>query len=383
MAEQALFIGLMSGTSLDGVDAALVAFNSDSPQVIATHFSPYPQAVRASVLALQYPANNELETSALLANTLAKLYAEAVHGLLAKAHKTAADITAIGCHGQTIRHRPELGFTLQVGNAALLAELTNITVVSDFRSRDVAAGGQGAPLVPAFHRAVFASSTQHRAIVNIGGIANITYLAANHSQAVLGFDSGAGNMLLDCWIKQHRQLDYDANGAWASSGKLIQPLLDLMLADPFLSIPPPKSTGRDLFNPAWLAHVLSVYTKLVPKHAPNNVSNANITPQDVAHTLVAFTAQSIAKALVEYCNAVDAVYICGGGAHNQLLMAHLKQALPNVEIHLTDSLGIAVDWVEAIAFAWLAKQCLSQKPANIPEVTGANGAKILGAIYQR
>ena len=374
MAEQALFIGLMSGTSLDGVDAALVGFQNEIPHVVTTHFLPYPQTVRAPVLALQYPANNELETSALLANTLATLYAEAVHGLLAKAQKTAADITAIGCHGQTIRHRPELGFTLQIGNAALLAELTNITVVSDFRSRDVAAGGQGAPLVPAFHRAVFASSTQHRAIVNIGGIANITTLAANNSQPVLGFDSGPGNMLLDGWIKQHQQLDYDANGVWASSGKLIQPLLDLMLAEPFLSIPPPKSTGRDLFNPAWLAHILSVYAE----HAPNNAS-----PADVAHTLVAFTAQSIAEALAQHCNAVEAIYICGGGAHNDLLMTHLKQALPNVTVQLTNALGIDVDWVEAIAFAWLAKQCLSQKTANIAEVTGANGAKILGAIYQR
>lgn len=384
-----LFIGLMSGTSLDGVDVALVEFKDDAHklhaqpallhqaplkvQLLHTYFLAYPADLRTQLLALQHPTHNELEVTALIGNALAKLYAEAVNHLLNDTGIPADNITAIGCHGQTIRHRPGfkdgLGFTLQIGNAALLSELTGITVVSDFRSRDIAAGGQGAPLVPAFHQAVFSTEHANRALINIGGIANITYLG----NTVFGFDSGPGNMLLNAWIKQHKNLDYDANGAWASTGQVIAQLLSRMLAEPYFSLPPPKSTGRDLFNDAWLAEKLQ---------SELSTSPSNYRPQDVAHTLVALTAQSIFDALMQHCAEVNEVYLCGGGAHNDLLVQNLQALLGSIKCDSTDSLGIGVDWVEAIAFAWLAKQCLDKIPANLAEVTGAKGARILGAIYQ-
>ncbi len=371
-----LFIGLMSGTSLDGVDAALVEFNNsglngnglnhkEQPNVLGTHFLAYPSSLRSDLLALQHPTENELETTAIMANTLAKLYAAAVMQLLDSANTSPTAITAIGCHGQTIRHRPELGFTMQIGNAALLTELTGITVVSDFRSRDIAAGGQGAPLVPAFHKAVFSDAKNNRAIINIGGIANITYLAS--SGETFGFDSGPGNMLLDAWIKLHLNMDYDHNGDWARTGNIIAPLLSSMLEDSYFSLLPPKSTGRDLFNSHWLN---------------SHISNKNYSPSDVARTLLALTAYSISKALRKHCGTVDEVYLCGGGAKNSLLCSELKNLLGNIKVADLDVLGIDVDWAEAIAFAWLAKQCLNQKTANLAEVTGAKGTRILGAIYQ-
>lgn len=370
-----LFIGLMSGTSLDGVDAALVEFdsNSSTPKVLNTHFVAYPAELRTAILKLQHPTENELETTALLGNKLAKLYADAVNQLLEQAQIPPQQIRAIGCHGQTIRHRPGfsdgIGFTIQIGNAALLAELTNITVVSDFRSRDIAAGGQGAPLVPAFHQAVFASDSRNRALINIGGIANITYLARSKvsGDEVFGFDSGPGNMLLDAWTKRHQDLDYDADGAWASTGQVIAPLLSALLADPYFTLAPPKSTGRDLFNEQWL---------------DKQLLNTDYLPQDVARTLVAFTAHSIVDAIQKYCRKIDEIYLCGGGARNGLLKNNLQQLLINTKIATTDALGMGVDWVEAIAFAWLAKQCLDKKTANLPQVTGAKAARILGAIYQ-
>lgn len=380
MATAQLFIGIMSGTSLDGVDVALCDLKDDKCHVIATHFLAYPQALKTQLLQLHTAADNELEITALMANKLAILYAEAVNALLTKQNLQANQVTAIGCHGQTIRHRPELGFTLQIGNAALLAELCNITVVSDFRSRDIAAGGQGAPLVPAFHQAVFGAKQSNRALINIGGIANITYLAKTthlaknsadlNSGKVLGFDSGPGNMLLDAWVKKHLDKDYDANGAWAASGAVIQPLLLQMLAEPYFALQPPKSTGRDLFNNAWLMQYLK---------------NTDYRPQDVAHTLVALTAHTIHDALAQYCGEVDAVYLCGGGAHNTLLIQHLRTMLSNTQplavLATTAELGVGVDWVEAAAFAWLAKQTIAHKPSNLPAVTGAKGLRVLGAIY--
>ena len=372
-----LFIGLMSGTSLDGVDVALVAFTEQKTQMLHSHFLAYPAALRAQILALQHPTENELENTALIGNALAKIYAEAVNQLLVDAQLSSNQIVAIGCHGQTIRHRPGfedgIGFTLQIGNAALLSELTGITVISDFRSRDIAAGGQGAPLVPAFHQAVFADKQINRAIINIGGIANITYLGnsenfSNKSNGVYGFDSGPGNMLLDAWIKQHKNLDYDANGDWASTGQVIPSLLSDMLAEPYFALLPPKSTGRDLFNQAWLQEKLLATTTL--------------RPQDVAYTLVALTAHSIYNALTQHCGEFNEVYVCGGGAHNRLLIESLQTLLGETKCNSTESLGIGADWVEAIAFAWLAKQCINKKTANLAEVTGAKGPRILGAIYQ-
>jgi len=356
----------MSGTSLDGVDVALVEFEADQQfQVLYTHFLSYPASLRTEILALQHPAENELETTALMANTLARLYADGVTKLLQDANITAHSITAIGCHGQTIRHRPDLGFTMQIGNPALLAELTQIKVIADFRSRDIAAGGQGAPLVPAFHKAIFAHPDINRAIINIGGIANITFLASCGD--TFGFDSGPGNMLLDAWIKQHLNLDYDADGAWASTGNVIEPLLSQMLSDPYFSLPPPKSTGRDLFNYFWLNNFLN---------------HTNYKPNDVARTLLELTACSIHCSLMEHCGAVDEVYLCGGGAKNSLLVRQLQSLLGDIKLNNVDELGIGIDWAEAIAFAWLARQCLHQQTGNLPEVTGAKGARILGAIYQ-
>jgi anhydro-N-acetylmuramic acid kinase len=362
----ALLIGLMSGTSLDGVDVALVEFNySQHPNLIATHFLAYPADLREQVLALQHPTANELEVTCQMSNQLAQLYASAVNQLLINNQIAASSITAIGCHGQTIRHRPELGFTLQIGNNALLAELTNITVVGDFRSRDIAAGGQGAPLVPAFHQAVFAHPEKNRMIINIGGIANITFLAKNGQ--ILGFDSGPGNMLIDSWTKLRLGKNYDANGEWAATGLVLDSLLFDMLAEPYFALPPPKSTGRDLFNDDWLKQHL-----LYP----------HLRSQDVACTLVELTAQSIVDAMMKTCDAVDEVYLCGGGARNGLLVNRLKSKLGNnTLVANTDALGVGADWLEAVAFAWLAQQTLAKKTGNLPEVTGAKGLRILGAIY--
>ena len=357
-----LFIGIMSGTSLDGVDAALVAFENGNCQLQDTQFLAYPESLKTELLALHTPQHNELEAASVLGCRLAHLYADAVKQLLSKAKINAADISAIGCHGQTIRHRPELGFTLQIGNNALLAELTNISVIGDFRSRDIAAGGQGAPLVPAFHKAMFASTDKNRAIVNIGGIANITYLPKIGK--VLGFDSGPGNMLLDSWTKLKNGEDYDKGGAWAGTGTVLQTLLSGMLAEPYFALPPPKSTGRDLFNDHWLKQ-----HQLYP----------HLRPQDVARTLVALTAHSIHDALAMM--DIDEVFACGGGAHNTLLIKELQTLLGDIPVSTTEALGVGVDWVEAVAFAWFAKQTLENKPSNLPEATGAAGARVLGAIY--
>ena len=361
----------MSGTSLDGVDVALCRFDVDC-KLIATHFLPYPAALKLALLALHNPSDNELEAAILLGNQLAGLYAKAVNQLLAANNLSANDINAIGCHGQTIRHRPELKFTLQIGNNALLAELTNITVVGDFRSRDIAAGGQGAPLVPAFHQALFGSKTANRAIVNIGGIANITYLGKNgaalNSGKILGFDTGPGNMLLDSWTKLKTGRQYDKDGAWAATGVVLQTVLSGMLAEPYFSLPPPKSTGRDLFNDHWLKQ-----HQLYP----------HLRPQDVARTLVALTAHTIHDAIVQDCGQVDEVFLCGGGARNTLLVNTLKEILNGRKLATTDELGIGVDWLEAVAFAWLAKQCLDNKPSNMPSVTGAKGLRVLGGIYPK
>ena len=360
-----LFIGIMSGTSLDGVDVALCCFDVDC-KLIATQFLPYPAALKLALLALHNPSDNELEAAILLGNQLAGLYATAVNQLLAANHLSASDIIAIGCHGQTIRHRPELKFTLQIGNNALLAELTKITVIGDFRSRDIAAGGQGAPLVPAFHQAIFGDLNKNRAIVNIGGIANITYLGK--TGVILGFDSGPGNMLIDSWAKLRLGKDYDANGDWAATGIVLESLLTNMLAEPYFALPPPKSTGRDLFNDHWLTqHLL----------------HPHLRSEDVARTLVALTASTIADSIKMYCSDTDEIYVCGGGAHNSLLTLSIEAEFGGAPIQSTMALGIDIDWVEAVAFAWLAKQCIENKPSNLPAVTGATGLRVLGAIYPK
>lgn len=364
-----LFIGLMSGTSLDGVDVALVEFSQQSLDgrpccnLVATGFSAYDITVRADLLKLHSTSVNELEHGVLMANRLAVLYAGAIKQLLDNHNIDPKKITAIGCHGQTIRHRPELGFTVQIANAALLAELSGIDVIADFRSRDIAAGGQGAPLVPAFHQAVFSDSRKTRIIVNIGGIANLTVLPADG--LVIGFDSGPGNMLLDAWAMKHLGKTYDDSGKWAASGNLIDELLQTLLSHRYFKLPPPKSTGRELFNLEWLE-----------QHLKPDYRTA-----DVQRTLLELTATSIAAAIISQDAAIDQIYICGGGAHNQTLLARLQQLLHPASIALTDELGISADWVEAAAFAWLAKQTTHRKPGNLAAVTGAKGPRVLGAIY--
>ncbi len=362
------YAGLMSGTSLDGVDAALLCFADNSCTVIHTHYLPYPPELKQTLLQLHTPSHNELEHSQLVAILLAHLYAEAVNGLKNGLPDGAA-ITAVGCHGQTIRHRPELGFTLQLNNPAFLAELTGLTVVADFRSRDIAAGGQGAPLVPAFHASVFAHPAIHRTILNIGGISNLTDLPLNGANgSISGFDCGLGNLLMDTWCQRHTGQDYDKDGAWAAGGTVIAPLLSELLAHPFFDLAPPKSTGRDMFNMSWLE------AQLQPGYDPG------YAPQDVQATLLEFSARGIADAIQRYCRGTQELYLCGGGAHNGALTARLKELLP-IPIATTDELGIGADWVEAAAFAWLAKQTLENKPGNLPSVTGASGYRVLGAIY--
>ena len=358
------FIGLMSGTSLDGVDAVLLSFDpSGSPHLETSYFLPFPASLRDGLLALNAQSAGEIERSQLLANRLARLYAEAVKSLLHNANQGSDTISAIGCHGQTIRHRPELGFSLQIGNAALLAELTGISVICDFRSRDIAAGGQGAPLVPAFHHAVFSNPETHRVIVNIGGISNLTSLPPH--DLIQGFDCGPGNVLMDGWIHRHKHVTYDQDGYWASTGSVIPELLDRLLAHPFLSSPLPKSTGRDTFHLGWLD------SQLGPED----------DPADVQATLLEFSARSIADAIERDCQHSTNIYLCGGGARNKALHTRISTLLSPRPVDLTDVLGIPVDQVEAAAFGWLARQTLLNLPGNLPSVTGASGFRILGAIY--
>jgi anhydro-N-acetylmuramic acid kinase len=283
--------------------------------------------------------------------------------LLAQTGSKPESIKAIGCHGQTIRHRPEHGYTIQIGNAALLAELTGITAVNDFRSRDIAAGGQGAPLVPAFHDKILRHPNRHRVIVNIGGISNLTNLAPGI--ATTGFDCGPGNLLIDAWCMQHIGTPYDANGDWAATGTVLPELLSKMLAEPFFALPPPKSSGRDLFNMDWL----------------NSLLNKNEAACDVQATLLEMTCVSIADSILEQCGGAQEIYLCGGGAHNLTLRNRLALLLPDCTVQTTSDIGVDSDYLEAIAFAWLAQQTLLGKPANLPRVTGAAHPCILGAIY--
>ena len=358
-----LYVGLMSGTSLDGVDAVLVDLIRAQPELLAKHYLPFDDALRNELLALHQPSHNELHRTQLAGNQLARLYAAAVNTLLNTANSSNTKIKAIGCHGQTIRHRPEHGYTLQIGNAALLAELTGIAVVSDFRSRDIAAGGQGAPLVPAFHDKVMRHPDSHRVIVNIGGISNLTNLPPNASTS--GFDCGPGNLLMDAWCMQHLGRPYDDDGTWAASGKALPALLERMLDEPFFALPPPKSSGRDLFNMAWLRGKLQ----------------GDERAENVQATLLELTCRSIAQAIRQHCAGATEIYLCGGGAHNQTLHRRLAALLPGSSVQTTDALGVNGDYLEAIAFAWLAQQTLHGKPASLPLVTGARHPCILGAIY--
>jgi anhydro-N-acetylmuramic acid kinase len=358
-----LYVGLMSGTSLDGVDAALVEFCANLPRLIATHYSPFPSRLVSQLLELQTPGENELHRAALLANELAEIYHQSVRALLEKAAAKPESVRAIGCHGQTIRHNPRHGYTLQLGNPSLLAELCGISVVADFRGRDIAAGGQGAPLVPAFHDAVFRITDLHRIVLNIGGIANVTNLAP--ATATTGFDCGPGNMLMDAWIQTHSSLAFDENGSWAATGHAIPSLLQALMGHPFFTEPPPKSCGREEFNLSWLTPYLANEYKA----------------EDVQATLLELTADTIARSIRRWCGKPEELVVCGGGARNTRLMRRLAEHLPDCRVFPSDRIGIGADWMEAMAFAWLARQRLLGKPGNLPEVTGARGLRELGALY--
>ncbi|MFA6920792.1 MAG: anhydro-N-acetylmuramic acid kinase, partial [Gallionella sp.] len=339
----------------------LVDFNQN--KLISKYYLPYDDALKLAILDLHKPSSGELHRAQLIANQLARLYALSVNSLLNEAGYSPGQITATGCHGQTIRHCPEHGYTLQIGNAALLAELTGISVVSDFRSRDIAAGGQGAPLVPAFHDRIMRDPVQHRVIVNIGGISNLTDLKPG--SATIGFDCGPGNLLMDAWCMQHREAPFDAGGAWAATGKILPALLAQMLSEPYFSLPPPKSCGRDLFNMAWLQNKL----------------NGDELAGDVQATQLELTSRTIATAIIDQCTGAQQIYLCGGGAKNLTLKNRLAALLPESSIQTTNTLGMDSDYLEAIAFAWLAQQNILNNPANLPQVTGAAHPCILGAVY--
>lgn len=365
MTERRFYIGLMSGTSLDGVDGVLAEFSGKN-QIQSTAYLPFPTSLRNELMSLQTSGDDEIHREAMAANALVECYAACVQQLLQQANLTPNVVRAIGAHGQTIRHRPELGYTRQINNPALLAELTGINVIADFRSRDIAAGGQGAPLVPAFHQAMFGKINQTRVIINIGGISNVSILHADGDN-VTGFDTGPGNVLMDAWIARHQGHAYDKNGAWGASGTVIPELLQKLKADDFFKLPPPKSTGRDLFNIAWLDAQLASFA-------------TTVRPVDVQATLTAFTAATLADAIYAHAPQAQAIYVCGGGAYNDYLLQTLS-AMTKKAATSTETLGIAPQHVEALAFAWLAQRHIDAQAGNLPAVTGARGPRILGALY--
>ncbi|MDH5611145.1 MAG: anhydro-N-acetylmuramic acid kinase [Gammaproteobacteria bacterium] len=365
------YVGLMSGTSMDGIDAALVDFaGGEIPKLICTHSHPWPDDTYEELLASRLLPDNELGQLDALDIQLGKIFANATQSLLDKAKLTAKDIIAIGNHGQTIRHRPDADqpFSLQIGDAKMLAQLTGITVVSDFRTADIKAGGQGAPLAPAFHAAVFRSQIEIRGILNIGGIANLTILPSDQTQPVIGFDTGPGNNMMDAWIKKSCGQNFDKNGIFARSGQINENLLNTCLSDVYFNTSPPKSTGFEQFNLTWLQQQIK------------NSASKNLSAADIQASLCELTARSIANAVIHQASSINHLLVCGGGVHNQYLMERIQLALPACKVESTDACGIHPDWVEATAFAWLAKQTINNQPGNLPSVTGARKAVILGQI---
>jgi anhydro-N-acetylmuramic acid kinase len=379
-----LYIGLMSGTSMDGVDGVVVDLSQQKPHFSDVESIEFAPELRAKLFALNTPGDNELHQAALAANALAHCYAQVVHRLLTSGGLDAAQIIAVGAHGQTVRHQPRLdgtlspsglthgmGYTIQLNNPALLAELTGIDVVADFRSRDVAAGGQGAPLAPFFHRAWFALEGSGRTVgvLNIGGISNLSILQPDGG--TLGFDCGPGNALLDMWCQQHTGAAFDAGGAWGAAGVVNSALLQSMLAEPYFALPAPKSTGRDMFNRAWLERHLAGFT--------------SEPPQNVQKTLVELTAQSIDQSIRSCASdggqSLHELIVCGGGAFNADLMQRLQALMPQTPVISSAERGLPPQDVEAAAFAWLAKQTIERRALPLSSVTGARGDRVLGCVY--
>lgn len=377
------YIGMMSGTSLDALDAVLCDFDGDTPKIIATHSKPFCNKLRAILLALctpngishldmgEFDGFSELDFWGLASRLYGEFASEIVNELIAKTNLRTNDITAIGCHGQTVRHRPNWRFSLQLLDPNILAERTGVTVVSDFRRRDMAVGGQGAPLVPAFHQAMFGNDQSIKAVLNLGGIANITLLDYDGQGTPIGFDTGVANLLMDAWIARHTGTTYDKDGTWAAEGQVIEPLLELLLNHPFFAKPPPKSTGREDFHLSWLDAMLG---QLGHSHP-----NLRYSPVDVQTTLCELTAVSAAEQIARLVDS-GVVLVCGGGAKNAYLMARLQAHLPNLSVKPTSSLGIDVALVEGMAFAWLARQNILGRTGNIPAVTGASKAVVLGQV---
>lgn len=363
----ALYIGIMSGTSLDGIDTVLVDFSTPQCQLIAHHQTHMPADIKRHILSINQGQTTDLPFIGELDHRLGHLFARSVLQLLNKAQVSAEQICAIGSHGQTVYHQPDgcTPFTMQLGDANIIAVETGIDTVADFRRKDMALGGQGAPLVPAFHRAIFPAQTSTQVILNIGGIANITVLPADGS--IVGYDTGPGNMLMDAWCEYHIGKPYDEHGEWAKQGQTITPLLSRLMRDPYLDKTPPKSTGREHYHLEWLTH---------------QIGQTDYQPEDVQRTLCEFTAASIAHHIHQHQQGPEPqVWVCGGGVHNPLLMKRLDVLLPEWQVKATDSRGYSSDYMEAMAFAWLAKQRLSHQTSNVPEVTGARQPASLGVIY--
>jgi len=361
------YVGLMSGTSMDGIDAALVSFDKPGLVIQATHSQAYPEELKDALLAaIREPLDVQLDPSGDLDRRVGECFRDAALAVIDKSDISIADIIAIGSHGQTLRHQPDADppFSLQIGSADIIAAGVGITTVANFREADIAVGGQGAPLVPPFHRWLFGSDDVNRVVANIGGIANITVLPADGSD-VLGFDTGPGNGLMDAWIRQHRGQAFDDSGEWAASGSVIEPLLEQFLADPYFELRPPKSTGFEYFNPEWLR-------------------GFDIDGSDAGHvqaTLCELSARSIANAINEHAAGTQEVFVCGGGVRNSELMRRIRHAIPDVSVSSTSSAGLNPDWVEAVAFAWLAMRTMKNQTGNLPSVTGATHKVVLGDIH--
>jgi anhydro-N-acetylmuramic acid kinase len=361
------YVGLISGTSMDGIDAVIVSFDDDSVQIHATHSETYPKALREALLsAIREPLDVELDTSGDLDRQVGECFRDAALAVIRKSGCSTDSIAAIGSHGQTLRHQPNARtpFSLQIGDPEIIATGTGIRTIADFRRADIEAGGQGAPLVPPFHQWLFSSDRQNRVVLNIGGIANVTHLPADGSD-VTGFDTGPGNGLMDAWIRRHKDLGFDENGKWAASGNVNEALLRKIRLDPYFALAAPKSTGFEYFNLDWLSQF----------------GVESVDPADVQATLCELSASTIADAILSHCAGTDKVFVCGGGIHNAELMFHLSRNIPETNVSSTAAAGLDPDWVEAVAFAWLGKRHLESAPGNLPSVTGASQAVILGELH--